>query len=40
MAAFESGELCWSSLKGITRVAKLGTEKAWLDFARGRSSRQ
>jgi hypothetical protein len=38
LAAFESGELCWSSLLFITRVAKPGTEKAWLDFARGRSS--
>jgi hypothetical protein len=38
VAAFESGELCWSSLKEITRVAIPGTEKAWLDLARGRSS--
>ena len=31
--AFEAGELSWSALKLITRVASAETEAAWLEFA-------
>ena len=38
--ALESGALCWSALRELTRVATPETESAWLDVARGTLSRQ
>jgi len=38
-AALEKAETCWSSVRELTRVAVPGTEKVWLDAARGRTVR-
>jgi hypothetical protein len=37
--ALRDGELCWSAVRELTRVATLTTEQAWIDAARGRSMR-
>jgi len=37
--ALACGQLCWSALREITRVAKPQTEQAWRDWASGRRSR-
>lgn len=38
--ALSHGELTWSALREITRVAVPGTERAWLDVAHGKTNRQ
>src|SRR5262245_56170353 len=38
--ALKDGEICWSALREITRVATPRTEAEWLRVARGRSVRQ
>ncbi|MEJ7735347.1 MAG: hypothetical protein WKG00_39950, partial [Polyangiaceae bacterium] len=38
--ALAAGELPWSAVRELTRVATLETEQAWLDWAKGRSVRQ
>jgi hypothetical protein len=38
--ALESGVLPWSAIREITRVAVPETEAAWLDVAKGKTSRQ
>ena len=38
--ALKDGEICWSALREITRVATPRTETEWLKAARGRSVRQ
>ena len=37
--ALRDGELCWSAVRELTRVATLTTEKSWVGAARGRSVR-
>ena len=37
--AFAKGEVSWSSVRELTRVATRETEKEWLDFARGSTLR-
>ena len=38
--ALEQGELCWSAVRELTRVATLTTEQSWIDVARGRAMRE
>ena len=38
--ALESGTLCWSALRELTRVATPETEAIWLEVARGKLSRE
>jgi hypothetical protein len=38
--ALTSGALCWSAVRELSRVATPETEQAWLDWAKGRRSRQ
>ena len=38
--ALASGALCWSAVRELSRVATAETEQAWLDWAKGRRSRQ
>jgi 5-methylcytosine-specific restriction endonuclease McrA len=38
--ALGSGELCWSAVREVTRVATRETEHAWLGWAKGRRVRQ
>jgi hypothetical protein len=38
--ALSSGELSWSAVRELTRVAVRETEQEWLDFARGKTLRQ
>jgi hypothetical protein len=38
--ALSSGELSWSAVRELTRVAVRDTEQEWLDFARGKTLRQ
>jgi 5-methylcytosine-specific restriction endonuclease McrA len=37
--ALRDGELCWSAVRELTRVATLTTEQSWIASARGRSLR-
>jgi 5-methylcytosine-specific restriction endonuclease McrA len=37
--ALRDGQLCWSVVRELTRVATLTTEQSWMDAARGRSVR-
>jgi hypothetical protein len=39
-AKFESGELCWSAARELTRIATAETEQAWTQWAAGKSARQ
>ena len=39
-AALRAGELCWSAVRELTRVATDDTEREWLDAARGCTARQ
>ena len=36
-AAFDAGEISWSALREITRIAEADTEAQWIEFARKRS---
>jgi len=38
--ALSSGELSWSAVRELTRVAVHDTEREWLEFARGKTVRQ
>jgi hypothetical protein len=38
--ALSSGELSWSAVRELTRVAVCETEQEWLEFARGKTIRQ
>src|SRR6185295_18478186 len=38
--ALSSGELSWSAVRELTRVAVRDTEREWLEFARGKTLRQ
>lgn len=38
-SALANGETSWSSVRELTRVATPGTERAWVDAARGRTAR-
>jgi hypothetical protein len=38
--ALASGELCWSAVRELTRVATRETEEAWVDWAKHRRVRQ
>jgi hypothetical protein len=38
--ALEAGELSWSALRELTRVASGDTEQQWLQFSRGKTVRQ
>jgi hypothetical protein len=38
--ALRDGELCWSAVRELTRVATLTTEQSWIDVARGRAMRE
>jgi len=38
--ALASGELCWSAVRELTRVAEPQTEQAWRDWAGGKTTRQ
>jgi len=38
--ALSSGELSWSAVRELTRVAVSDTEQEWLEFARGKTLRQ
>ncbi|HEY4176090.1 MAG TPA: HNH endonuclease [Kofleriaceae bacterium] len=39
-AALRRGELCFSAVKELARVATRGTEQAWIDAVRGKNLRQ
>ncbi|MEJ7729248.1 MAG: hypothetical protein WKG00_08530 [Polyangiaceae bacterium] len=39
-AALATGELSWSAVRELTRVATVETERPWLDWAKGRRLRQ
>jgi hypothetical protein len=39
-AALARGELCWSAVRELSRVATAETEREWLGWAKGRRSRQ
>src|SRR6185503_10666552 len=38
--ALSSGELHWSAVRELTRVALRDTEREWLEFTRGKTTRQ
>ncbi|MBN1605691.1 MAG: hypothetical protein JW940_03620 [Polyangiaceae bacterium] len=38
--ALSSGQLCWSAVRELTRVATAETEAEWLEAARGKTSRE
>jgi len=39
-SALRSGQLCWSMVRELSRVAIEETEEAWIDWAKGRRSRE
>jgi hypothetical protein len=39
-AAFGAGELCWSKVREITRVAKPETEDTWLEFGKSHTYKE
>ncbi len=38
--ALGAGQVCWSVLRELTRVATDETEREWLDAAQGRTARE
>jgi len=38
--AFDRGEVSWSALREITRVAEEETQEAWLEFSKSKSVRR